>query len=73
MSQENVELIFQRFYQRHFATGEPPWEIVDEEGELYDHDAQAQDGRISGARGGSTLRLPPGTRPGRSGASSWRS
>jgi ketosteroid isomerase-like protein len=50
MSQENVEII-QRFYQRYFETGEPPWEIVDEEGELYDHDAPDQTGVYRGHAG----------------------
>jgi ketosteroid isomerase-like protein len=50
MSQENVEII-QRFYQRYFETGEPPWEIVDEEGQLYDHDAPDQTGEYRGHAG----------------------
>ncbi len=41
MSQENVALI-QRFYQQYFATGQVPWEMVDENCEVQDHDAPDQ-------------------------------
>jgi ketosteroid isomerase-like protein len=50
MSQENVELI-QRFYQRYFATGELPWEMVDEECEVHDHDTPDQTGVYRGHAG----------------------
>jgi ketosteroid isomerase-like protein len=50
MSQEDVELI-QRFYQRYPETGEPPWDMLDEEHELYDHDGPDQTGRYLGHAG----------------------
>ena len=42
MSQENVE-IMRRGFDHFMATGEPPWEIIDEEVEVYDHDTPDQD------------------------------
>jgi hypothetical protein len=66
MSQENVELI-QRFYQRYFATGELPWEMVDEECEVHDHDTPDQTGVYRGHAG-----LMIGQQPGPSGVSSQR-
>jgi ketosteroid isomerase-like protein len=50
MSRENVELI-QRFYQRYSETGEPPWDLLDEEHELHDHDAPDQRGVYRGHAG----------------------
>ena len=50
MSQENVELL-QGFYQQYFATGELPWDMVDEEIELRDHDAPDQKGVYRGHAG----------------------
>lgn len=50
MSQENVELI-QRFYQYYSETGEVPWDLVDEEAELHDHDAPDQRGVYRGHAG----------------------
>ena len=41
MSQENVEIV-QRGLGHYFATGEPPWEVFDEEIEVYDHDTPDQ-------------------------------
>ena len=37
MSQQNVELV-QRSLERAVVTGEPPWEVLDEEVEVHDHD-----------------------------------
>jgi ketosteroid isomerase-like protein len=50
MSQENVELI-QRFYQRYLETGELPWDMVDEECEVHDHDTPDQRGVYRGHSG----------------------
>jgi ketosteroid isomerase-like protein len=41
MSQANVELL-RRGFDYFMATGEPPWEIIDEEVEVYDHDTPDQ-------------------------------
>ena len=41
MSQENVELI-QRGLARFMTTGEPQWEMFDEDVEIYDHDTPDQ-------------------------------
>ena len=41
MSQENVELI-QRGLARFITTGEPQWEMFDEDVEIYDHDTPDQ-------------------------------
>jgi ketosteroid isomerase-like protein len=41
MSQENVALI-ERFYQHFLTTGELPWDIVDEQVEVRDHDTPDQ-------------------------------
>jgi ketosteroid isomerase-like protein len=41
MSQANVEII-QRGFERLLATGEPPWDLFDEEVEVYDHDTPDQ-------------------------------
>jgi ketosteroid isomerase-like protein len=50
MSQENVELT-QRFYQHFLGTGEVPWDMVDEEAEVHDHDAPDQKGVYRGHAG----------------------
>ena len=50
MSQKNVELI-QRFYQQYLETGEVPWDLVDEDGEVHDHDAPDQRGVYRGHEG----------------------
>jgi ketosteroid isomerase-like protein len=50
MSQKNVELI-QRFYQQYLGTGEVPWDMVDEECEVHDHDAPDQAGAYRGHAG----------------------
>jgi len=50
MSQQHVELI-QRFYQEYLASGEPPWEMADEEIEIADHDAPDQTGVYRGHAG----------------------
>ena len=41
MSQENVEIV-RRGLEDHFATGEPPWGVLDEQVEVYDHDTPDQ-------------------------------
>jgi ketosteroid isomerase-like protein len=41
MSRENVELV-QRVLEHFMATGEPPWELLDEEVEVSDHDTPDQ-------------------------------
>ncbi|HWX96915.1 MAG TPA: nuclear transport factor 2 family protein [Solirubrobacteraceae bacterium] len=41
MSDENVELL-RRGFDRFMTTGEPPWEIFDDEVEVYDHDTPDQ-------------------------------
>jgi ketosteroid isomerase-like protein len=41
MSDENVELL-RRGFDYFMTTGEPPWEIIDEEVEVYDHDTPDQ-------------------------------
>jgi len=41
MSQENVEL-FQRGLVHFMTTGEPQWEMFDEDVEIYDHDTPDQ-------------------------------
>jgi ketosteroid isomerase-like protein len=41
MSQENVEIV-RRGFEHFMATGEPPWELFDEEVEVYDHDTPDQ-------------------------------
>jgi len=41
MSQENVEIV-QQGLGLYFATGEPPWELFDEDVEVYDHDTPDQ-------------------------------
>ena len=50
MSQENVELV-QHFYKQYFETGDVPWDMVDEECELQDHDAPDQTGVYRGHAG----------------------
>src|SRR5438309_6326466 len=37
MSRENVQLV-QKSLERFAATGEPPWDILHEQVEVYDHD-----------------------------------
>ena len=70
MSQENVELI-QRGLARFMTTGEPQWEMFDEDVEIYDHDTPDQ----GGMRGALALNAGSGTGEtrGPSGASSRRS
>jgi ketosteroid isomerase-like protein len=41
MSQENVEIV-RRGFESYFATGELPWDVFDEEIEIYDHDTPDQ-------------------------------
>jgi ketosteroid isomerase-like protein len=41
VSQENVALI-ERFYQKYLTTGELPWEMLDENVEVQDHDTPDQ-------------------------------
>jgi hypothetical protein len=41
MSQQDVELA-RRGFDYFMATGEPPWEMFDEEVEVYDHDTPDQ-------------------------------
>jgi ketosteroid isomerase-like protein len=41
VSQANVALM-KRFYERYLATGEVPWEMVDERIEVHDHDTPDQ-------------------------------
>jgi ketosteroid isomerase-like protein len=41
MSQENMEIV-RRGLGVYLATGEPPWELVDEEVGVYDHDTLDQ-------------------------------
>jgi ketosteroid isomerase-like protein len=41
VSQTNVALV-KRFYERFFATGEWPWDMLDERIEVHDHDALDQ-------------------------------
>ena len=41
MSQENVSLV-ERFWEQYLTTGEVPWEMVHESGEVEDHDAPDQ-------------------------------
>lgn len=41
MSQDNVELV-QRAFEHFLATGEPPWDMIDEELQLFDHDTPDQ-------------------------------
>jgi ketosteroid isomerase-like protein len=50
MSQENVKLV-QRFYQRYLETGEVPWDLVDEDAEVHDHDTPDQRGVYRGHAG----------------------
>ena len=41
MSHENVE-IFKRGFEHYIETGETPWELFDEDVEIYDHDTPDQ-------------------------------
>src|SRR6478609_5885753 len=41
MSEANVEIV-RRGTEQFMATGEPPWEMIDEGVEVYDHDAPDQ-------------------------------
>ena len=41
VSQENLELV-ERGFESFLATGEPPWDLFDEEIEVYDHDTPDQ-------------------------------
>src|SRR5438093_11864908 len=41
MSQENVDLV-ERFYQQYLATGELPWDMVDDKIVVHDHDTPDQ-------------------------------
>jgi ketosteroid isomerase-like protein len=41
VSQESVEIV-QRGTEQFMATGEPPWEMIDEGVEVYDHDTPDQ-------------------------------
>jgi ketosteroid isomerase-like protein len=41
MSEANVEIV-RRGTEQFMATGEPPWEIIDEGVEVYDHDTPDQ-------------------------------
>jgi uncharacterized protein len=41
MSQANVEIV-RRGTEQFMATGEPPWEMIDEGVEVYDHDTPDQ-------------------------------
>jgi ketosteroid isomerase-like protein len=41
MSRENVAIV-QRGLEYYLATGEPPWELFDEEVEVFDHDTPDQ-------------------------------
>ncbi len=43
MSQENVEIV-ERGFEYFFATGEVPWDVFDENVEIYDHDTPDQGG-----------------------------
>jgi ketosteroid isomerase-like protein len=50
MSRENVELV-RRFYQQYLETGELPWNMLDDEIEVHDHDTPDQRGVYRGHAG----------------------
>ena len=41
MAQENVEMV-KRFWEEYLTTGEVPWDMVHESGEVHDHDSPDQ-------------------------------